>query len=115
MNGLLTYFRLLRDAELFLTKLSKLDGAEKVGRLMETIAKGKRIVVVPKAVEKPTIKPVEKAAEKPVEKPVEKAAEEPDEKPVEEVVEKPVGEVTETVSETLAEKPTQAVEGEETT
>jgi hypothetical protein len=115
MNSLLTPFRLRRDAELFLTKLSRLDGAERVGRLMETIANSKRIVVVPKPVEKPATKPVEKVAEKPAEESVENVAKKSAEKPVEEVVEKPAEEVTETALETPAEKSDEAVGGEETT
>jgi hypothetical protein len=102
---------MLRDAELFLTKLSNLDGAEKVGRLMETIAKSKRIVVVPKPVEKSVLKPVEKSAEKAAENP----AENPAENSAEEVVENPAEEVTAGPSETQAEKTEQAAEDEETT
>ena len=50
--------RLLRDAELFKSKLSKLDGAGEVGTLLINIVQEKRVAELPskKAIEEPEVK-----------------------------------------------------------
>lgn len=59
--------RLLRDAELFQTKLGKLEGSEKVGQLLQRIATNKVVAKSKVSVEKPVSKLVEKTTQKPTE------------------------------------------------
>jgi vacuolar protein sorting-associated protein 54 len=64
----LTLTRLLRDAELFKTKLSKLEGAGEVGTLLVNIVQEKSVTQTPvKTVTEASLEKEDQAAKKPQE------------------------------------------------